>query len=103
MIEFSRAGNSNPTDLSRSSLQRVRYVIEEEKLQRLSWNLIDHSDAEPLSMTLMKGVTEAKVAFYSADGENLEAWTKSTLPLGIEIKLTTERWGEIRRILPIYY
>ena len=103
LIEFSRAGNSNPTDLSRSSLQRVRYIVEEEKLQRLSWNLVDHSDAEPLKMKLMDGVTEAKVSFFSAGGENLEAWTKSTLPLGIEIKLTTQRWGEIRRVLPIYY
>lgn len=103
LIEFSRAGNSNPTDLSRSSLQRVRYIIDEEKLKRLSWNLIDHSDAEPVTMTLMDGVTEGKVSFFSSDGETLEAWTKTTLPLGIELKLTTERWGEIRRVLPIYY
>jgi len=103
LIEFSRAGNSNPTDLSRSSLQRVRYIVEEEKLQRQSWNLVDHSDAEPLTMILMEGVTEAKVAFFSGEGENLEAWTKTDLPMGIEIKLTTERWGEIRRVLPIYY
>ena len=59
LIEFSRAGNSNPTDLSRSSLQRIQYVVEEEKLQRLSWNLIDHSDAEPITMTLMDGVSDA--------------------------------------------
>lgn len=103
LIEFSRAGNSNPTDLSRSSLQRVRYIVEEEKLQRLSWNLVDHSDAEPLTMTLMEGVTEAKVAFFSDEGENSETWTESDLPLGIEIRLTTDRWGEIRRVLPIYY
>jgi len=103
LIEFSRLGNPNPTDLSRSSLQRVRYTIEEQKLQRLSWNLVDHSDAEPLTMTLMEGVTEAKVAFFSTEGESLEAWTKSTLPMGVEIKLTTERWGEIRRVFPIYY
>ena len=103
LIEFSRFGNSNPTDLSRSSLQRVHYVIEEDKLKRLSWNLIDHSDAEPLTMTLMDNVTEGKVSFFSEAGETLEAWSEKTLPLGIEIKLSTERWGEIRRVLPIYY
>ena len=103
IIEFSRAGNSNPTDLSRSSLQRIQYVIEEEKLQRLSWNLIDHSDAEPTKMTLMDGVSDAKVSFFSKEGETLEAWTKTELPMGVEVKLTTERWGEIRRVLPIYY
>lgn len=103
LIEFSRAGNSNPTDLSRSSLQRVRYIIEEEKLQRLSWNLVDHGDLEPTKMVLMDEVTEGKVSFFSAEGETSETWTKSTLPLGIEIKLSTGRWGDIRRVLPIYY
>lgn len=103
LIEFSRSGNPNPTDLSRSSLQRVRYVLEEEKLLRHSWNLIDHSDAEPVKMTLMDGVTKAKVSFFSKDGETLEAWTKPELPLGIEIKFSSERWGDIRRVLPIYY
>jgi len=102
LIEFSRFGNSNPTDLSRSNLQRVHYVIEEEKLKRLSWNLIDHSDAEPLTMNLMDNITEAKVSFFSEAGETLEAWSKKDLPIGIEIKLSTERWGEIRRVVPIY-
>lgn len=103
LLEFTRAGNSNPIEASRSSLQRIRYIIEEEKLKRLSWNYVDHSNAEPLTMTLIDKVTEAKAAFFSSEGENLEAWTKSELPLGIEIKLTTERWGEIRRVFPIYY
>jgi general secretion pathway protein J len=103
LLEFSRAGNSNPTDLSRSSLQRIQYVVEEEKLYRLSWNLIDHSDAEPVKMMLMDGVTGASVSFFSVEGETLESWAKPELPIGVEVKLTTERWGEIRRVLPIYY
>ena len=103
LLEFSRAGNSNPTDLSRSSLQRIRYIIDGEKLQRLSWNLVDHSDAEPVKMTLMEGVTSASVSFFSIEGETSESWAKPELPIGVEVKLTTERWGEIRRVLPIYY
>lgn len=103
LIEFSRAGHSNPTELTRSSLQRVRYVLEDDELQRWSWNLVDHSDVEPLKMVLLKDVTAASVAFFSADGENLDEWTADDLPLGIEIRLTTERWGELRRVLPIYY
>ena len=103
LIDFSKAGNSNPTDLTRSSLQRIQYTLDEEKLQRSSWNLIDHSDAEPIKMTLMEGVLEAKVSFYSLEGETLEAWSKPELPVGVEVTLTTERWGTIRRVLPIYY
>jgi len=103
LIEFTRAGNSNPTELSRSSLQRVSYVIEDETLQRLSWNLVDHSDAEPVKMNLMPGVSGGEISFFSNEGETLEAWTKSELPMGIEFKLSTERWGDIRRVFPIYY
>ena len=103
LLEFSRAGHSNPTELTRSSLQRVRYVFVDEELQRWSWNLVDHSDLEPSKMVLLKGVTAASVAFFSKAGETVDEWTADTLPLGIEIRLTTERWGELRRVLPIYY
>jgi len=103
LLEFTRAGNSNPLDLTRSSLQRVRYVLEEQTLQRLSWNLVDHNDAEPLTMKLLEGVTDANVSFLSDKGENESEWVKSELPIGIELKITTEQWGEIRRVLPIYY
>ena len=103
LLEFTRAGNSNPTDLSRSSLQRVRYVLEDNKLKRMSWNLVDHSDAEPLEMNLLNDVSEVGFSFFSAEGENETEWTKVDLPLGIEVKLTQERWGEIRRVFPIYY
>lgn len=103
LLEFSRAGNSNPADLSRSSLQRVRYVLEESKLQRMSWNLVDHNDAEPLMMNLLSDVSEVNFAFFTVDGENESDWTKEELPLGIELKLTHERWGEVRRVFPVYY
>jgi general secretion pathway protein J len=103
LLEFSRAGHSNPTELTRSSLQRVRYVFVDEELQRWSWNLVDHSDIEPSKMVLLKDVTAASVAFFSEEGETVDEWTSDALPLGIEIRLTTERWGELRRVLPIYY
>lgn len=103
LLEFSRAGHSNPTELTRSSLQRVRYVFVNEELQRWSWNLVDHSDIEPSKMVLLKDVTAASVAFFSEEGETVDEWTSDALPLGIEIRLTTERWGELRRVLPIYY
>ena len=103
LLEFTRAGNSNPTDLSRSSLQRVRYVLEDDTLQRMSWNLVDHSDAEPLTMNLLGDVTEVSFAFLSKDGESATEWNKNELPLGVELKLTHERWGEVRRVLPLYY
>jgi general secretion pathway protein J len=104
-MEFTRAGNSNPTDLKRSSLLRVRYLVEEEKLQRITWNLVDYSDTdEPPPVTLMTGVTEVKVSFLPESGDEVDEWNKiDELPMGVEITLTTERWGQIRRVFPLYY
>lgn len=103
LLEFTRAGNSNPTDLSRSSLQRVRYVLDDVTLQRMSWNMVDHNDAEPLTMNLLSDVSEVSFSFLSDDGESATEWSKNELPIGIELKLTHERWGQIRRVLPLYY
>lgn len=103
LLEFTRAGNSNPTDLSRSSLKRVRYVLDDVTLQRMSWNLVDHNDAEPLTMNLLSDVSEVSFSFLSDDGESATEWSKNELPIGIELKLTHERWGQIRRVLPLYY
>lgn len=103
-LEFTRAGNSNPTNLKRSSLIRVRYAVDDEKLQRMTWKLVDHYDIEPTSVTLMEGVTEVEVSFLPDSGEEVSEWTKiDELPIGVEITLTTERWGQIRRVLPLYY
>lgn len=103
LLEFTRAGNSNPNDLSRSSLQRIRYVLEDNKLQRLSWNLVDHNDAEPLTMNLLDEVSAIGFSFFSVAGENESEWTKDELPIGIELTLTHERWGDVRRVFPVYY
>lgn len=103
LLEFTRAGNSNPAEITRSSLQRVRYLLEDKKLQRLSWNLVDHNDTEPLTMNLLGDVSAVSFAFFTADGENKSEWSKDELPLGIELKLTHERWGEVRRVFPVYY
>ena len=103
-LEFTRAGNSNPTNLKRSSLLRVRYLLEEEKLQRMTWSLVDHSDIESTAVTLMDGVTDVELSFLPASGTEVSDWARiNELPIGVEITLTTERWGQIRRVLPLYY
>ena len=41
LLEFSRTGNSNPTDLARSSLQRIQYLIDEEnEWRQRRWDLL---------------------------------------------------------------
>ncbi len=102
VIEFTRAGNANPTGLVRSSLQRVRYVLEEGELSRLSWNIVDHIDAEPVSMLLLDSVES--VAFKFLDNKNnwQENWSSTTeIPKAIELTLVNKSWGEIIRLFSL--
>ena len=102
VIEFTRAGNSNPTELMRSSLQRIRYTVEDEKLSRLSWNFVDHIDAEPVKMLLLENVES--LSFRMLDDKNnwKENWASLTkIPKAIELTLEHKNWGKIIRLFSI--
>ncbi len=102
IIEFTRAGNSNPTGLVRSSLQRVRYDLEEKKLSRLSWNLVDHIDAEPVTMLLLDDVES--IAFKFLDNKNnwQENWgSVAVSPIAVELTIEHKAWGKIVRLFPV--
>lgn len=114
VLEFTRGGHPDYLEQVRSSLQRVRYeVTDDGVLLRKSWNIVDHvSDAEPLGMPLLKGVEAVSVAFLengewgvemadpSVDDEGKAL--KKALPAAIAVTLTHARFGEIRRVVPLY-
>jgi len=99
IIEFTRAGNSNPTGLVRSSLQRVRYVVQDEKLIRMSWNLVDHIDAEPIAMSLLEDVELLAFKFLNNKNSWKENWNSATeIPKAVELTLEHKDWGKIVRL-----
>ena len=102
IIEFTRAGNSNPTDAVRSSLQRVRYDVEDKKLLRKSWNLVDHIDAEPVTMPLLDEVESFTLRFLDKNNAWKENWNEVKLiPKAIELTLEHKHWGKIIRLMPV--
>lgn len=107
-LEFTRGGWRNPLKLSRSQLQRVAYQYNGEALQRVVWLVLDRAqDTTPRVQTLMTGVTDFKVSLINADGSRQEVITAADgdeLPVGIELRITSELWGDlIRRVnLPEY-
>ena len=102
VIEFTRAGNSNPMGLLRSSLQRIRYTVEEEKLSRLSWNFVDHIDAEPIKMLLLENVDSLAFKFLDNKNNWQENWASLTEnPKAIELILEHKNWGKIVRLFSI--
>lgn len=114
VIEFTRGGNPDYLEQVRSSLQRVRYELNDDGvLLRKSWNIVDHvDDAVPVEMPLLTAVEAVSVSFLD-NGEWGEAVAdpgvdeqgqprKKTLPAAIALQLTHERFGEIRRVIPLY-
>jgi len=107
LLEFSRDGNPNPADRLRSSLQRVRYILEDEKWFRLSWNKLDHTqNEEPQKQLLLDKMISLEFRFLNSQKQWQDTWQKENiagrsieLPTAIEINLEHQRWGKIQTIL----
>lgn len=105
VVEFTRSGNPNPANQLRSSLQRIQYDLEDKKLLRKSWNLVDHVGAEPVVMPLLTDVEEFRLRFMDKANEWQENWGSEKqqviLPKAIELTLEHQRWGKIIRVIPV--
>ncbi len=105
VLEFTRSGNPNPAGKLRSSLQRVRYVLDKDELQRWSWSLVDHLEGKPIMMPLMNSVEKISFRFMTKAKKWQADWRikdKSALPKAIEITIKHKRWGKITRLISIY-
>ena len=122
-IEFTRAGwNRSPfSKVKRAELQRVAYYLEEKKLMRSSWRVLDRAeDTLPDRTELLDGVESLKFVFYYLDKQKalktIELWPPDVmitggsgnpthipdrefllLPKIVEMQLTTEDMGVITR------
>lgn len=111
-LEFTRGGWRNPVNAPRATLERVRYVLAGEKLQRASWRVLDRAqDSAPLETTLLDGVQEMRWRFLDAQLEWVDTWPDSRaqiattadapLPLAVELTLDTRELGEMRFLFRI--
>ncbi|MBI2383435.1 MAG: type II secretion system minor pseudopilin GspJ [Gammaproteobacteria bacterium] len=104
-LEVTRGGWRNPLALPRSSLERLSYRLEEKKLIRASWRVLDRAqDSQPVETVLLDRVQEASWRFLDAQREWQTSWppeaqtgrnAASAPPLAIELNLKTEDWGEL--------
>jgi len=109
LIRFTRRGWRNPTLQQRSTLQRIAYQLDENTLMRRYWHHLDLApNPQSTSLPLLEGVEEVSFQFRENEADPLESWppqrdkdTSELLPRAIEIKLKTERWGEISRLIPL--
>jgi general secretion pathway protein J len=121
LVEFTRSGRVNPGRLIRSSLQRVTYRFEEDKLIRLQWPQLDRTqEMEAKQSVLIDELEQVTIRFLDQDNEWQEQWpplnaqvsaptaggtgaTAGTAigPVAIEVILQLKDWGDIRRLYEV--
>ncbi|MBE9560812.1 MAG: type II secretion system minor pseudopilin GspJ [Proteobacteria bacterium] len=110
LVEFTRGGRVNPANLLRSTLLRVAYRFDDEKLLRLQWPQLDNAPGVEAKQTiLIDDVENVSIRFLDQNGEWQEQWPplnaddgsntgNTTGPTAIEVVLQLNDWGEIRRL-----
>ena len=104
LIEFTRGGRVNPANLLRSSLLRVAYRFDDEKLVRLQWPQLDRAQGvEAKQTTLIDNIENITLRFLDENGEWQEQWPplntgSDSTPAAIEIVMQLKDWGDIRRL-----
>lgn len=120
MLSLTHAGWHNTVAAPRSGLQRVAYRLTEDRLERLSWPVLDQASViEPQVAVLLSDVEAFDVLFLSAlsqlqSGRGIELdrrqWQSSWIadistpgaviepPAAIEVVLSLADWGEVHRI-----
>lgn len=118
VLGFTRHGWINALDQPRSQMQRVNYRLEDGKLYRRVWYVLDRvTDQDFEETVLIEGVESLRLGFLDSSGRgNLggdwqEKWPlldneegrvdKGSLPRAIEFVIELEQWGELRRIYEI--
>jgi len=106
-LEWSRAGYRNPASLKRSNIQRIAYKIEENKLIRLSWPVLDRAqDTEAFDSEVLSNITSIEWRFLNNQNVWVSQWPEKNnkginyaLPQAVEVSLELEDYGKIRRLI----
>ena len=119
-LRLTRSGWHNSTGAPRSTLQRVAYRLEEDKLLRLSYPVLDRTTAiEPTETVLIDGVEVFELRFLPSvtalevDRNQVidrrfwqENWVADVgftdkiidPPAAIEVRVILSDWGELERL-----
>jgi general secretion pathway protein J len=111
LAELTRSGWSNPAGVSRSTMQRVAYRMDDNKLERAYWNALDRTlTAEPTVVTLVDHVRSVSFRFMDQNLSWHDQWPPlgysgpdgpRLRPIAVEITLDLEDWGKIVRLVEV--
>lgn len=95
-----------PSPYGIAGLARIGYVLEDGVLYRQVWPVIDRApDSEVERLPVLSDVARFEVRVLNADNQWQEIWPEADQPLTdlprlIEVTLTLEDMGQIRRLFP---
>lgn len=111
-FELTRSGWRNPTGLNRANLQRVRWRLAGDHLERLYWVVLDRDvDSAPRMQRVLDGVLELRLRYLDQERAWHEEWPPfdpvrgnpeaqaQRMPLAVELTLEHERYGTLTRLL----
>jgi general secretion pathway protein J len=111
LAELTHSGWSNPSGMPRSTLQRVIYRVEDKKLVREYWYVLDRTmSGEPARAVVLNDVESASFRFLDNNRRWHEQWPPigysapdvlRLRPIAVEITLELEDWGEIKRLVEV--
>ena len=112
LMELTRGGYRNPAHVARSLLQRVAYVMEDDKLERLYWYVLDQAqDSQPAKQIMLTKVKSVEIQFLDSSDNWSSYWPpqaaqasgadtalQDNFPRAVSIKLELKDIGTIKRI-----
>lgn len=105
-LTATRAGWNNPAGQPRSQLQRFRWAWQQDSLVRSYWPVTDSIDPIPtVPHHRLTGVQGFSLRYRDQQGQWHQEWPvdgrMASLPLAIEVRLSSERFGNIRRLITL--
>ncbi len=101
-VSFTRSGWANLLQRKRSNLQRVQYLLVDNKLVRRHWLSLDQGiGEEPLESVLLHNVNAFEVQLVDASEKAIDAWPEDlvrderqpiALKFGVEISQLGKTW-----------
>jgi general secretion pathway protein J len=113
-VTLTRGGWMNPAGIGRTTLQRVRYVLEEGKLYRENWSVLDPLlDPPPARRLLLDKVRSISLQYMDATGDWRKDWPSTSSaatvpeerlrgrPRAVQVTIELEDWGRIIRVIEV--
>ncbi len=113
VVTLTRGGWSNPAGVARGELQRVAYVLREQRLLRQHWAVLDPAPGnEPQQRLLLEEVEALSLRYMDAGHEWRDTWPppgagaadlrrQRMRPVAVEITLELRDWGRLVRVVEV--